>query len=283
VSDMTRCNHEAYKTVSLSESDGIPTGDIHIGYIVDLNKYTFDDVANQNGDSSSWIQAFPYGEWSHPQYGKIKMDASRAATMAAGINQGVRGQDLPINYDHGEQRKDAAGWIQRADVRPDGLWLNIEWTREAFDKIKNKAYRYFSPEYANKWKHPASGQVFQDVFFGGALTNMPHLKGILPLNLSEYASDEENDDKKTAVRSFMEIYAPIYGIKFDESTTDESLKNDIARKLGELAHKPEAKVSSESNVSEQPGSMLLEYKEADWSRVEIMTTDSPKSEIANAG
>jgi hypothetical protein len=168
--------------VSTMESK-IP-GDLHIGYLVDT----------QNGDifvageksNTSWVQAFPFGKWTHPEYGDIEMNADRAARMAAGINQGIRDQDIPINYDHGEQRKDAAGWVQRADVRPDGLWLNVEWTREAYQKIKEKAYRYFSPEYMTKWTHPANGQTFKDVFVGGALVNMPHLKGILPLNLSEY-------------------------------------------------------------------------------------------------
>lgn len=165
----------------------------HFGYIVDLGTYALDE----SDIGSSWIQAFPYGEWDHPEYGKVKMDADRAARMAAGINNRVRSQDLPINYDHGEQRKDAAGWVQRADVRPDGLWLNVEWTREAYQKIRDKAYKYFSPEYMNAWKHPASGQTFKDVFVGGALVNMPHLKGILPLNLSEYSvacSDEVEED-----------------------------------------------------------------------------------------
>lgn len=204
-----------------------PASDVHFGYIVELEKYAFDEVDG----TSSWIQAFPYGEWSHPEYGKIRMDADRAARMAAGVNQGVRGQDLPINYDHGEQRKDAAGWVQRADVRPDGLWLFVDWTREAFQKIKNKAYKYFSPEYANKWKHPASGQEFQDVMFGGALTNMPHLKGILPLNLAEYATVAP---KKTPLRSFLESYATLQGIKFSEAATDDDIGAALTKKLAAM-------------------------------------------------
>jgi hypothetical protein len=182
-------------------------GDIHIGYLVDTsNEDVF--VAGEK-DSSSWIQAFPFGKWTHPEYGDIEMNADRAARMAAGINQGIRDQDLPINYDHGEQRKDAAGWVQRADVRPDGLWLNVEWTREAYQKIKDKAYKYFSPEYMNAWKHPASGQEFKDVFVGGALVNMPHLKGILPLNLAEYfvacADEIEEELRKIEDKSLAEM------------------------------------------------------------------------------
>lgn len=201
--------------------------EIHFGYIVELEKYAFDESEG----NSSWIQAFPYGEWSHPEYGKIRMNADRAARMAAGINQGIRDQDLPINYDHGEQRKDAAGWIQRADVRPDGLWLNVEWTREAYDKIKNKGYKYFSPEYANSWEHPASGQKFKDVFFGGALTNMPHLKGILPLNLAEYVKVEP---AKSELRSFLESFATLHGLKFSESTTDDALKTEVTKKFAAM-------------------------------------------------
>lgn len=246
-----------------------PPNEIHFGYIVELEKYAFDEAEG----TASWIQAFPYGEWSHPEYGKIRMDADRAARMAAGVNQGVRGQDLPINYDHGEQRKDAAGWVQRADVRPDGLWLFVDWTREAFEKIKNKAYKYFSPEYANRWEHPASGQQFKDVMFGGALTNMPHLKGILPLNLAEYAKEVVNDTKPS-LRKFLEAYATLYGIKFSEDTTDEVLGKEVSAKLlsESKAPKPPASepIAQHINDFELSGSVMMAFCEADWSSVESL-------------
>jgi hypothetical protein len=69
---------------------------------------------------------------------------------------------------------------------PDGLWIAVEWTKDAAAKIKSKAYRYFSPEFVDSWKHPKTGEVFKDVLFGGGLTNRPFLKDILPVNLSEF-------------------------------------------------------------------------------------------------
>jgi len=272
MSDMSRSTNEAINMFALSESS-VAEADVHFGYLVDLQKYSL----GEGEGTSRWIQAFPYGEWSHPQYGKIIMNAERAARMAAGINQGVRDQDLPINYDHGEQRKDAAGWIQRADTRPDGLWVLVDWTREAFQRIKDKGYKYFSPEYANEWKHPANGQTFKDVFFGGALTNMPHLKGILPLNLAEHITVPEQVEK-TAIRSLMETYAELCSIKFDDSTTDDSLKTQIITKFNEskktAAKPPAPKVDPEVTH----GSILFSFKEADWEPFTIAITESTRTE-----
>ena len=138
-----------------------------------------------DGATQAWIQALPLGEYDHPVHGKIKLTPDRIARFADNVKNKVRGQDLDIDYDHKALTKEASGWVKDAEARPDGLWLAVEWTKEAAEKIKSKAYRYFSPEFTDTWKHPKGGQVFKDVMFGGALTNRPFLKDILPINLSE--------------------------------------------------------------------------------------------------
>ena len=152
------------------------------GYWVDLAKVTLD-----GGDSSTaaWLQAMPFGKYDHPVYGEIEITPERAQEFAANVNNGVRGQDLDIDYDHKANGGEAAGWVKKAEVRNDGLWLFVDWTKKAFDLIKSKAYRYFSPEFNDEWTHPKSGDKFKNVLFGGALTNRPFLKDILALNLSE--------------------------------------------------------------------------------------------------
>lgn len=138
---------------------------------------------------SSWVHALPIGEYTHPVFGKLSMTAQRIQAFAEGIKNKVRGIEPSINYMHGtgpsgQGDGEAAGWVKDAQVRSDGLYLFVEWTRDAAVKIKEKAWRYFSAEYHEKWTD-STGKTHNDVFFGGALTNRPFMKNLLPINLSE--------------------------------------------------------------------------------------------------
>lgn len=152
------------------------------GYWVDLTGFKFDDLI-----STSWIQAFPLGSYDHPVYGKIDITPERVMRFASNVNLGVRTQELDIDYDHKDNDGKAAGWVKAAEARQDGLWLLIQWTESAHEALKKKEYRYFSPEFVDEWTHPKTGSSFKDVLFGGAITNRPFLKDILPINLTEVA------------------------------------------------------------------------------------------------
>jgi phage I-like protein len=154
---------------------------ITAGYLVDLKGFQFDDDAN----TSTWIHAMPIGEYDHPVHGKIKLTAERIRNFALSVTNRVRGIDPDIDYDHKANGGDAAGWVQGAEARDDGLWLLVKWTQTAYTKLKEGAYRYFSPEFVDEWVHPKTGQVFRDVLNGGGITNRPFLKDILPINMTE--------------------------------------------------------------------------------------------------
>jgi hypothetical protein len=153
------------------------------GYLVDLSTIKLSDGP---GGTTSWIQGMPYGTWQHPFYGEIKVDADRVAAFTASVNERVRGVDPDIDYDHKMFTGKAAGWVQAAEAHPtEGLRLLVKWTAKAAQEIKDGAYRYFSPEFADEWEHPQTGVKFKDVLFGGGITNRPFLKGIAPVNLNE--------------------------------------------------------------------------------------------------
>lgn len=160
---------------------------IKAGYWVDLLSIKLDD-----GDTpSTWIQAMPLGDYDHPLHGTISITPDRVTRFADNVNLKVRGQDLDIDYDHKERSGEAAGWVRQAEARADGLWVLVEWTKSAATKIREKAYRYFSPEFVDEWEHPKLKQTFQDVLFGGGITNRPFLKDILPINMSELLAEPE--------------------------------------------------------------------------------------------
>jgi phage I-like protein len=165
-------------------------GDVKaMGYWVDLNQVELDE---SNG---SWIHAMTVGKYEHPVYGTIEFTVDRLKRFAQGVMNKVRGIDLDIDYDHKARGGQAAGWVQKAEVRSDGLWIFVEWTKEAAGLIREKAYRYFSPEFVDEWKHPKTGAVHKDVLLGGGLTNRPFLKDLLPVNMSEIFADTSAEQR----------------------------------------------------------------------------------------
>lgn len=207
------------------------------GYWVDLESVKLDEETNQ-----SWIQALPLGDYEHPIHGTISVTPERVARFVENVKTKARGQDLDIDYDHKERSGEAAGWVKdAADRGTDGLWLLVEWTKDAAQKIKNKAYRYFSPEFVDEWEHPKTKTVFKDVLFGGGITNRPFLKDILPINMTEvfeYASPHKSNEGGSTVTPEQikaaakklglaedatedQVYEAIEGLEFDDSEQEE--------------------------------------------------------------
>jgi phage I-like protein len=195
------------------------------GYLVDLATVTLDE---SNGAPTSWIQAMTVGKYMHPVHGVIDITPERITRFAENVNNKVREQDLDIDYDHKAKTDEAAGWVKTAESRPNGLYLLIEWTSQAAEKIKSKAYRYFSPEFDDEWTHPKSGQKFQDVLFGGGITNRPFLKDILPINLSEaFAADAQVATQ--GGKMDLKKLAELLGLSVD--ATEEQVTTALTEKL----------------------------------------------------
>lgn len=153
------------------------------GFWVDVNKKLFE------AGGTSWVHALPVGTYEHPVYGKMEFTPEKIGRFAASVTNKVRGVDPDIDYDHKAQDGKAAGWVRGAEARADGLYLNVDWTKPAAASIEAGEYRYFSPEFDDEWTD-AAGIKHEDVLFGGALTNRPFLKDLLPVNLSEITTTQ---------------------------------------------------------------------------------------------
>ena len=154
-----------------------------MGFWTETSTFKLDDK------QQSWIQIMPMGKYEHPLFGELDFNPESLKRFADNFHAKVRDTDLDVDYDHKEFGGKAAGWYVNVEVREDGLWALIEWTDEAARALKNREYRYFSPEFTEVWTHPKSGHTFNDVLFGGAITNRPFLKDILPINLSEVVTN----------------------------------------------------------------------------------------------
>ena len=165
-------------------------GEMRYAYLSDLSGLTFDDAGK-----APPIHALTTGTWNHPMYGEVKITPERVKRFAENVNNKVRGQDLDIDYDHKARDGRAAGWIIAAENRDGDLYLNIDWTTAAKEAIKNKEYRYFSPELSDEWEDPRTSKKYQDVLAGGALTNRPFFKQLAALNFAEF--NDYDDDPVT--------------------------------------------------------------------------------------
>jgi Mu-like prophage I protein len=190
-------------------------------YLVDVSGLAFDE----NSDSV-WVHALPVGDFNHPIYGPIKVSVDRAKKFAESVIKKVRGIDLSINYVH-NNNEGAAGWVRNAEARDNGLWLFVEFVKDAAQQIREKKWKYFSAELTDEWTNP-EGKKFADVILGGALTNRPWMKNLLPINLSE-----------TVYENAFEIVSLVSGTPIDSlrggnnvPLTDEDL-DKLVTKLAE--------------------------------------------------
>lgn len=198
-----------------------------VGYWADLSSVKLNDK------NEGWIHAARPGEYKHPVYGTLSFTFDRLRRLAESVKNKVRGIDLDIDYDHKQDVAmggKAAGWVRDADVRNDGLWLLVEWTKAAAQAIKDKEYRYFSPEYNSEWTD-SSGTKHEDVLFGGGITNRPFLKDLLPVNLSElsFEAPKTVNNPSEGVEMDLKELAKLIGL------SEDSTEADVKLKLAELA------------------------------------------------
>jgi hypothetical protein len=154
-------------------------------FFAEVKDFQFDEDTSQ-----SWVHALAYGEKYHPVHGVIDVDKKLVREMVASINERVRGIDLAIDQGH-EYEDGARGWVVRAEQRDTGLWLLVDWNPTTLEELKDKRWKYFSLDYAPEWcNSDPEPQCWPNVVLGGALTNRPFMKDLVPINLSELHFDD---------------------------------------------------------------------------------------------
>lgn len=152
------------------------------------------------GKITKWIQAVPYGSWDHPMFGVTVFNKDNASEMKQNFLNNVSGTGLHTDFEHGLDRakgSKASGRVLDMDVKDDGLYWRVEFTEEASKEIRDGAWNYFSPEWYDDWTTPMgeskfAGKEFNHVPSGGALTNKPWIKDMIPVNAFSEAVLEDN-------------------------------------------------------------------------------------------
>jgi len=149
------------------------------GSVTDLAGLDLDPVS----DNVSEIEILTTGVWHHPIYGELEITPKRLERFKKNFDDGVR-KAIAIDIEH-KSDEGAVGWVKNLTIKDNSLYALVEWTPEGVQLIRNKKYRFFSPEFDDIYEDPKTGQEFRDVLIGGALTNRPFLQDLREIVLSE--------------------------------------------------------------------------------------------------
>jgi hypothetical protein len=200
-------------------------------WYVDLEKLLSEGAAPlDNGGTQVWMDLMRVGKYNHPTYGEIDFTPTKLQEYADNVNNNVRGIPLSIDYDHSSLKtgiSEAAGWVQQARFNDGVLQGLVDFTKTATEKIKEGAYRYFSPEYKDEWINNA-GQKVSNVLLGGGLTNRPFLKDLLPINLSELSFDRPSVVPGPTKENEVDPKQLRVSIGLAEDATDEAVTARLA-------------------------------------------------------
>lgn len=156
-------------------------------WIKACENYNYLIALSDNNNDNKLVEVMRTGEWKHPVYGELKITDETLENIIYNFNDKVRGTDIPIDLEHevSQHKGEAAGWIKSLIKIGNKLLAEIEWTKLGQEKIKDKIYKYFSPEFKFSYQDNETGKVYKDVLFGGGLTNKPFIKRMNPVMLSE--------------------------------------------------------------------------------------------------
>ena len=127
----------------------------------------------------SQIPVFPVGSFNehHSIPEGFVIDSSTIDGFIETFNQGYPSSELPVYAGHGDGYTDrpAVGWVKQLINKGDkGLWAVVEWTYEGLSLIRDKAYKYISPEWLFEYTDPRDGKKWKNVLFAPALVNEPY-------------------------------------------------------------------------------------------------------------
>lgn len=144
-------------------------------------------VGGTDAPLPEWIKVIPFGTWLGHPMGAFSIGTEDAQEIVA--NFVSLGRDLVIDYEHQTLYADysgtaapAAGWMDRLEVREDGIWAHVRmWTDRAAAFLRAKEYRYLSPVLFFDTTDPRSGRRVGTALHSVALTNSPFLSELPPI------------------------------------------------------------------------------------------------------
>jgi len=182
------------------------------------------------------------------------------------FDEGVYGTEIQVNLGHNREGE-AAGWIRSLFRVEDTLLAEVEWTPLGMEKIKTKQYRFTSSELSSVLHHE-TGKTIENVLIGVGLTNIPAVKGLAAVSLSEEVQNLINQTNMSKDQKLNEEV---------EETTEEVEETEVVETEEETTE--EVEEGTEEETTEEVEAELAEVPDFIKKKIE----DKKKKESGSKG
>lgn len=168
-----------------------------------------------------WFHVLPKGEFQHDKIVQV-MDEVALSAIKNRFDEEAMDPNFPgilVDFDHFSTDEttpsEAAGWIEKLENRPTGLYAQIRWSDVGEQAIKGGRYRQVSPVFLVSEMQPIAGNRMRPTRLDSvALTNAPRMKAMEPLTNREGDKDKKMDYKKQLLNM----------LELPETATDEEIQ-----------------------------------------------------------
>lgn len=129
-------------------------------------------------EAPAWIPFLPKpGTYTHQTWGKIAVTRARSQQFIDNFNAKVYQEHIPLDAEHQTKLSGAFAYLRALRMNEDGsVDARVEWTDRGKALVEAERFRYFSPEWYDKWQEPKDGAWHNNVIIGGAFTTRPFFK-----------------------------------------------------------------------------------------------------------
>jgi hypothetical protein len=211
-----------------------------------------------DGSELATLEILRVGSFDSPTHGKFSITKEMLKSVKDNFYSNIyrladnEGRpQLPLNFAH-DKGREAAGWIRELYLSEDEKTLigKIEMTPTGKEKVINKEFAFASAEISFKHYDPELKRNFNNVLTGAALTNIPFIKGMKAIELTEtYLTMED------IIKSLTEMTPENQVVVFDKLAY---LIGKNAPKKEEFSEKEKALISEKEELQNK---LALQEKE----------------------
>jgi len=151
-----------------------------------------------DGAEFATLELLKVGEFDSESHGKFSITTEQLIQAKENFDKNVfrlTDQDgkpqLPLNFAH-DKGREAAGWIKELELNDEKTVLigKIKLTPVGREKVENKEFAFASAEFSFEHHDPELKRKTNNVLTGAALTNIPFMRGLKSIQLTEFNMEE---------------------------------------------------------------------------------------------
>lgn len=211
------------------------------------------NLEGANPDISE-VQLLRAGKFTQYDGCVLEITPDMLRNMKRNFDANVKKVKLAVDYFH-MSHAEAAGWISEVLLKEgdNQLWLKVEWTEKAKEKILSKEILYLSADFDLDYTDNETGQKHGATLNGGGLTNRPFVKGMAavlsestfaPFDKNGLETDDNSNSPKKISRKPEEAIMNFSDLKKEIVVLSEAQKSELGELMG-LAPK-DVKLSEEN-------------------------------------